>query len=560
MRYQCWKETLASDEAVCAIAGALKLPVPLARVLVSRGIAASSEAERFLANSLTDLGDYADLPDMEKALDRIRKAVRSHEKILIFGDYDVDGVTASAILCRILRGLGCETDVFIPDRLKDGYGMSAACLTGCLANKKPDLIITVDCGTGSFDAVKAAQSAGVDVIITDHHEAAGGVAPALAVVNPKAHGKDDFRELSGAGLSWSLCRALLGRMTDAVEMELELAALGTVCDVVPLNGQNRILVARGMEKLAKTSRPGLVALKECAGLTDKELECHHLSFGLGPRINAAGRMGDARIALDLLLTDDPGEAVKLARTLEKMNEKRKTAEDRISSMARDQAAVMAREKVGIVVGGEGWHTGIIGIVASRLVQELGRAVAVVSKQENGQGRGSCRGIEGIDVVAALARCSEHLDAFGGHKAAAGFTMKAGHGKEFRAAFEAACLEQAGGRMPERTRSFDAWVSGGEIDMDFYGKQLQLKPFGVGNPTPVFGLSRVRVLGEPRVLKGRHLKMNVGAGNTTFETIGFDLGVEKVPDGPIDILFKLQKNEYMGRTGIQLQLVDLRASV
>lgn len=555
-----WKTVERIGPRADSLAASLGIPGPLAGLLAARGLAEPDAARRFLNPRLDNLTDPTDLPDMAKAADRILRAVRGRERIAVFGDYDCDGITATALLTRCLRELGAEVKPFLPLRLEEGYGLGVDALTRCLEAHQPRLVITVDCGTGSVAAVRAAAENGVDVVVTDHHEPAGDIAPAAAVVNPKLGAGGDPANLAGVGVAFKLAWALAlraGADLRRVFRYLDLVATGTVADVVPLTGENRILVHYGLAQINREPLPGLQALVEAAELKDAVGE-YHLGFAIGPRLNAAGRLGDAQAALELLLGDDPESLLPLARQLDRGNRERQKIEtDILEEALQDVAALDLEKHAGLVLARRGWHPGVIGIVASRVVQRFGRPVLMIALNEDGSGRGSGRSIEGFNLVENLAECRDLLVRFGGHAMAAGLELEEKNLAAFREAFNRRVAEAIPPEQLRPVQRIDAWIDLADADERLFEGLQALRPFGCGNPRPVWAASRVRVLGQPRILKEKHLKMRLVAGSAQREAIGFNLAGQPLPDGPIDIAFTLDMNSWNGRETLQLKLEDFR---
>jgi single-stranded-DNA-specific exonuclease len=563
---KAWKLNLAEAGPAEALAHALDLPAPLAGVLVRRGYATAEAAEAFLNPRLSRLSDPFRLPGMREATGRLWAARDRGEPIVIFGDYDVDGVTSAALLTRVLVRLGFAAVPFLPHRMEDGYGLSRDALIKCARKHKPRLVITVDCGTSSTDAVRWAAQHGIDVIITDHHEPTGELAPARAVVNPKLGEHPAERGLAGVGVVFKLCHALLkqaredGRELPDIDLKshLDLVAVGTIADLVPLVEDNRIYARFGLERLNATTNPGLQALIEVAG-RPAPVDAYHVGFLMGPRLNAAGRLGDARLALELLLTEDAARARELAAHLDAANRERQTIEQEIFEQAVEQIdrEMAGRCSVGLVAAHRDWHAGVIGIVASRLVARYHRPVVVIALDGKGRGRGSGRSIEGFDMVRALERCSTDLLKFGGHVMAAGLDIEEEAVPRFRERFN----EVAAGWLNEDAlvpvQRVDGWLELSDASEEFMVQQERLRPFGQGNTTPVWAARGVSIAGAPRVVGHGHLKLTVAQGRLTRDAIGFGLGLVPVPDGPLDIAFQLKRNTYQGRTSIQLSLQDLR---
>lgn len=551
-----------------ALAGSTGLDLPLARTLWTRGVRDAAGADRFLNPRLSDLSDPLLLPGMPAAVDRVWRAIADAEPITVYGDYDVDGVTGTALLVMALRSLGATVNWYLPNRIEEGYGLDADSLTRCLDACRPRLILTTDCGTGAREAVRLANKAGVDVVVTDHHQVREVAEEAVAVVNPGLGADASARCLAGVGVAFKFCHALIKTGRDkgvqaAAELDLraylDLVALGTIADVVPALGENRILVRHGLACLNRSGREGLKALAAVAGASG-ELGAYHVGFVLGPRMNAAGRMGNAETALSLLLAERREEALPLAAALDEANRLRKRTETEIleSAIERIDAWFDPALHFGIVVGETGWHVGVVGIVASRLAARYGRPAVVVGFDENGMGRGSCRGIGGLDLMACLDACAGHLNGYGGHEKAAGLEIGRSAFDRFRETFHEACAAALRGRDLSPSLDLDAWVRPDEIaDKRFSDAVDLMAPFGEGNAEPVWGVRDLRVLGSPRIVGDGHLKLLLGTGAVQIDAIGFGLGDREVPAGPIDVAAVLRKNTYMGRTTVQLHLKDFR---
>lgn len=541
---------------------------PLARVLAARGVATPADLDRFLNPRLSDVSDPFGLHDMQPAVERLWRALRGGESIAVFGDYDVDGVTSAALMIQVLTRLGGRVSWVLPNRIEEGYGLGVDGVRRCIEAARPGLIVTTDCGTGSCEAVAAAAAAGVDVVVTDHHEIAGAVAPAVAVVNPKLGADPGCRMLAGVGVAFKTCHALLKhgrqhRYKVAHEVDLreylDLVALGTIADVVPLLHENRVLARHGLARLNERGRLGVNALAEAAG-AQGELGAYHVGFVLGPRLNAVGRLGNAEQALELLLTDHPPRARSLADILEATNRERKRIETEIldAAIARIESAFDPDSHFGLVAGETGWHVGVVGIVAARLAQRYGRPAIVIGFDESGHGRGSCRGIEGFDLLRGLRHCEPLLLGYGGHDKAAGLELRRDNLEAFREAFLAACSDGLKGRDLRPALELDGWVTMHEaLDRDFLAMLRRMAPFGEGNREPVWGLRGARVIGRSRVVGGKHLKFTVGVGDRQCEAIGFNMAERPVPDGPLDIAFTLREDTYQGRATPQFHLKDFR---
>ncbi len=553
-------------EAVAGLCRELSLPEPLCAVLVGRGISGAEAARRYLRPRLEDLHPAEALPDLPAAVERILAALDRGETIFVHGDYDVDGVAAAALLTRWLRRLGGEVVPFVPHRTEHGYDLGPA---GVEAAERAGatLLLTCDSGIVAHRAVAEAASRGIDVIVTDHHTPGPELPPALAVVNPvRGDSRYPERTLCGAGVAYKLCQALAARRgVDEGELRplLALVALATVADLVPLEGENRVLVRFGLRYLEHTTFAGLVALKEAAGIQGA-VDAGQVGFVLGPRINAVGRMGAAETALRLLLTDDPVEARGLAAELEDANEARRDEDRRTLDEALDLLARNydpARD-FGVVLAREGWHPGVIGIVASRVVERIHRPVVMVAL-EGGRGRGSARSVPGVHLYDALAGCAEHLGRFGGHRQAAGMDVATDRLPAFRTAFNDQVRDQLGGRPPVPRVGAEVPLATDGADDTLHRLLEHMAPFGIGNPRPVFWTRGARISGRPRVVGDGHLKLALagGSGGTSLEAIGFGLAHRRPPellaDGEVDALYQLRTNTYRGRVTLQARLLDVR---
>lgn len=519
---------------------------------------------------LGSLHDPSGLTDADRAAQRLARAVARREMVVVHGDYDVDGISGSALLTSWIRALGGRADAIVPDRLLHGYDLSDAGVHRAAALGAA-VLVTVDCGILALDPVRQAVAAGMDVIVTDHHRPGPELPAALAVVNPN---RPDCaypnKELCGAGVAFKvgqLLAAALGRPEDESWRYLDLVALATIADQMNLSGENRVLARYGLRVLTRTARPGLAALIESAGLRDgpgRPIDSAAVAFQLGPRINAAGRVGDAMAALRLLLTGDAAEAAQLAETLETDNRSRRALEERVTGEAlealrgeydpaRDRAAV---------VSGDGWHEGVIGIVASRLVERICRPVIVMAF-EGDRGRGSARSIPSFDLHACISACSEHLERFGGHSQAAGMDIRRDRLPAFREAFQALARRRLRGAAPRPELHVDLELELAEAGPELHRHLRYAGPFGRGNPEPVFVARRVSVAAPPRVLKGAHLKFRVARNGARLNVIGFRLAdrvpLDSLTAGPVDVAFNLMANTFRGRTTIEAKALDVRPS-
>jgi single-stranded-DNA-specific exonuclease len=530
---------------VRALAEGLGLAEPVAVTLVRRGYRTVAEARAFLAAA--DDHDPFLFAAMAEVVDRIGVAVAAGGRITVHGDYDVDGVCSTAILVRTLRELGADCDWLIPDRLGDGYGLSAAGVAE-LAKRGTSLLITTDCGIGSADEVEAAVAVGIEVIVTDHHQP-GERLPDCPILHPVVSGYP-FAELCGTGVAYKLAEALRGR--DAVARELDLVALATVADLVPLRGENRALVRRGLAEARQVRRAGLRALMAAASVRPERLDEGDFAFRLGPRINAAGRLYRADAGVELMLTDDESRAVAIAAELERANHERREVERELARAAEAELRALPPEHAeapGVVLAGRGWHPGVVGIVASRLAESLWRPVVLVGLDEAGNGRGSGRSVPGFDLLAALTECERHLVRYGGHRAAAGLEIAGGELEAFRRAFGEAARAQVGDVEPVRTETVDAVVGGESLGHDVAEQLAQLGPFGSGNPgvrllVPGAKLADVRPMGEGE----RHARFSLSSGRR--RALGVAFGVNGELDAAcradaIDVSVTLELNEWNG---------------
>ncbi len=559
---------MACDEkAVAALQAQTGLPRPICRALALRGLTDPAAADRFLRPRLSDLSDPLRLPDAALAAERIWRAIRSRECILVYGDYDVDGLTGTAVLTQALRALGGDVRAGLPNRLEEGYGLSIEGLERALGGAEANLIVTVDCGSQSAAAIEWAAARSMDVVVTDHHELSGPPAQPLALVNPKLGEDPATRMLSGSAVAFKLCHAVLKKarqdgaaadMLPDLRGHLDLVSLGVVADVAPLRDENRILARHGLARIAETSRTGLAALKAAAGLRGR-VDAWHVGFVLGPRLNAAGRLGEAETALELLMTSDPARADMLAARLEEANQTRRRIEAAVlaAAVAEAEKAVEAGA-LGLAVAGEDWHPGVLGLVASRLCRRYRRPAIVIGFDEDGRGRGSGRSMELFDLVQGLARCADHLLQFGGHEMAAGLALRREDFSAFRTAFETVCAEALAGRDLAAAVRLDAWLDWRDaLDSGFAKALDDMRPFGEGNPAPVWGLRAVSVV-NARVVGPGHLKFTVArGGRETCDAIAFGRDETALPAGPIDLAFTLERNDYFDPPRPQLRVEAIR---
>ena len=562
-RTKRWQVYPEQPEQVAEVMARHRVPPLVARILLNRGLAAADDILAFFDPSLERLNPPFGLPDLEAATARLGRAVRRGEAVAVYGDYDADGLTATALLHQFFRELGLPCVSYIPDRLTQGYGLKIQGLQELAAQAR--LVVTVDCGSSDAAEVAWARDHGLEVIVTDHHEVPPELPEALAVVNPKRRDHDyPFGELAGVGVALLLAlgvRAELrsegwfkDRREPNMRSYLDLVALGTAADVVPLVGENRILVHQGLKVIEESRRPGMVALKEVAELEGKPISYQDVVFRLAPRLNAAGRMGQARCALELLLSDDLDQARIQARYLHNLNRQRQGLEEEVLKQAR--ALIRGRgleTRPVMVLGQEGWHPGVIGIVAARLAEEYYRPVALVSL-ENGRGRGSARSIEEFHLFQGLHACRAALDKYGGHRAAAGFEVAADNLGALQDLLEQAFGEQMGAKPSRPTLKVDAQAELRELDQAFYRHLETLRPFGPGNPAPVIACLEVECLGS-RVVGGRHLKVQLAQGGNVSKAIAFNKADCHPLDGIVDVALGTRVSYYQGRLLPDLRLLD-----
>jgi len=541
----------------------------VAQVLLNRGITSPEKAREFLSAPLTNIHDPLLMEDMDKAVARLNKAISAQEPILIYGDYDVDGMSATALLLIFLRKLGAKVGYYIPRRLQEGYGLNKALLKQA-ASKGFKLIFTVDCGIAAREEVAAGGRYGLDFIISDHHEPLEELPPALAILNPKR--KDcayPYSELAGVGVAFKVVQALGAARGYSGNkwwrQYLDLVALGTVADVVPLRGENRILVKYGLQALEKSERVGIRALLEVAGLAGRELKPGHIGFNLGPRLNACGRLSRADSGVKLLVTSDRKQAEELAQDLDRENRRRQDIETAILAQARAQLEKkidLNKDRV-IVLGALDWHPGVIGIVASRLVELYYRPTLLIAFR-GGKGRGSARSIPGFHMFDALCRCDDLLLKFGGHEQAAGFSLAEDKLPAFRQRLNEVAWEWLREEHLHPVQPIDMEVKMADLDFALLSSLEALAPFGMGNPQPVFACRQAELTGCRGVGKeGAHLKLRVQQDGHGLDGIGFRLG-KLVPAlrehrRGVDLAFALERNHWQGRTSLQLVIRDLRRS-
>jgi single-stranded-DNA-specific exonuclease len=503
---------------------------------------------------------------MRAAVARILAALDSHERIVLFGDYDVDGVTSLALLAEMLRGYGATPELFLPLRMEEGYGLSRESVERCLEQCRPQLLIAVDCGTASAAEIAELKKRGVDVIVLDHHEPKSQLPDCVAIVNPKADAASPFHYLCSVGIVFKLCHALLKtRPLPEFDLKsrLDLVALGTVADIVPLVEENRVLVQRGAMEIGRTSRVGLRKLMQVAGVRPPILP-DAIGYRLGPRLNAAGRLSTAEKSLRLLLTSDEDQAAALAIELDQQNRARQGVEKEVLA-----AAIVTIEKqfdaagdAAIVAGARGWHPGVLGIVASRIARKYHRPTIVIGFDENGAGKGSGRSIDGLNLVDALTRCASRdcgIEKFGGHEMAAGLALNEDNFPKFAEAFRNTARELLSEEALQRSLRLDHELPFTNIDVEFLRWHELLQPFGNGNPQPLFFARAVEPVAPPRVSNEKHLIFQLRQGGRRRRAVYFDGAANEFPPPPWDVAFRIGVDEYGGETLIGMRIEGLRAA-
>jgi single-stranded-DNA-specific exonuclease len=558
------------------LASQLKISPLLAQCLLNRGFSEPSAIQNFLQPRLKNLADPFLLPNMDSAIGRLLRAREQNESLVIFGDYDVDGVTSTALLLEVLRPLGWRVDFYLPSRMEEGYGLSADGVGNCLKKFPTTLLLAVDCGSTAVETIASLRSRGVDTIVLDHHQVSSPAPNAVALVNPqltqnsklKTH---NFTELCSAGLAFKLAHALVKRgretgLPGAAEFDLrpllDLVALGTIADIVPLVGENRILVSAGLERLNQTQRPGIVALKKAAQSPEK-LGAYEVGFQLAPRLNAAGRLETAEDALHLLLAKDLAEATPLAQNLDSRNRERQKIErgifEEVSGVVRSK--FNPQTDLVIVEGRLLWHIGVVGIVASRVLQEFYRPTIIIGG-EGGEWRGSGRSIAGFDLAAALRECGDLLLRHGGHAMAAGLSIAPENIDLLRQRLNELARRALKPEDLQPPLRLDAEVGLDEMNFDSLAELDRLKPGGQGNPAVQFC---ARHLSHQRPLqrigaKKRHVKMWVTDGLATHEAVWWNSGEKSLPVGKFDLAFAPQINQFNGNRAVQLKVLDWQPAI
>lgn len=561
-----WEFKPASQKIADLLVNELQISPFLAQLLVNRNVTSLVEAEGFLSHSLKDLPSPFLLKDMDVAVDRIRRAMVAGEKIVVYGDYDVDGTTGTSLLLLFFKAINYPVDFYIPNRMKEGYSLNPKAIVE-LKRRGFTVMITVDNGIAAVGEVELAQKLGIDVIVTDHHVVPDPLPPAYAVINPLRKDSDyPAREICGTGVAFNLAMGLRQRLREEnyfqnreepnLKKYLDLVALATVADVVPLKGANRILVRHGLEQMKETVWPGLKALMQVARVGEK-LTAMHLGFYLGPRLNACGRLYDASTGVKLLTCDNLVEGAKWAAELDQANQERKGVEKIILEEALNAVKDDDGSRMTHVLYNEGWHPGVIGIVASRIAEKTARPVFLLGT-DGEYLKGSGRSYGGLHLVEALRECADHLVKFGGHKAAAGVTLKKEALPAFRNAFETAVTRLLSKNECVRKLDLDAELHLNEINEALFNEIGLLEPFGMGNPEPLFCLRGISPR-SGRIVGDKHLKFAATDGQNTLQAIAFGMGEKGLEtlSRPLDLVFSIQENHYQGVHSIVLNIRDLK---
>lgn len=559
--YKKWLIQNPHPKLQVLLSNSLNIHPIVAQLLVNRGIDTVEGARDFLSADLSRLHDPFLFKGMDAAVNRIKKAKENHELVLIFGDYDVDGITSSVLLKNTLKKLSISAINYIPHRMHEGYGLNHG-IIDFSKEKGVKLLISVDCGIGAVSQVQALNEAGINVIVVDHHEPSEGKVPdALAIINPKVKGCTyPFKGLTGVGLVFKLAQALLARVP---EEDLDIVALGTIADVAELSGENRIFVREGLKRIEKTKNKGLAALIDVARIKGKKMRPFLVGFVLGPRLNAAGRISSADKALNLLLSEDVGQAYILAKVLEEENKTRqKTQKDIIEeALAIVEREVNFKEHKVIVLCKEGWHRGVLGIVASRIVETYYRPAIIISLEDD-VGKGSARSIEGFHIFEALTHCAGLLEDYGGHKHAGGLTIQKNNIDAFRNLINDFAKTSISAEDLTPTLEIDCEIPLSDLSIDLIKTVESIEPFGEGNPPPVFCSRNLTVKGKPAILGRDTIKFWVTDGKSTFQVVGF--GMAKYADmvmhaKKIDAAYSLSIDDWNKEPMVQLGLKDIKES-
>jgi len=543
----------------------LQVPEIIANILLSRNVDTYQEAVAFLKPSADFMHDPFLMKGMNEAVDRILMAVKNKEKIIIYGDYDVDGVTSTAVLYILLKEMGGEVSFYIPERIKEGYGLSINGIKEGI-NRSASLMISVDCGITNHKEISFAKENKLDFIICDHHEPLDELPGALSILNPKQ--KDDnypFKELAGVGVVFKLIQGIIEKTgsdpADALKF-IDIVAIGTSADVVPLLGENRFIVKKGIEKIMSDPSLGVMALLETSGMINAEIKNWNIIYRIAPRINAGGRIGSAEKSVQLLITNDINEALSIANILENQNRKRKSIDENILKDALElvEERFDPKSDYSIVLAKENWHLGVIGICASRIVERFYRPTVMISISD-GIGKGSARSIPEFDIYSALKECSEIMAEFGGHKLAAGLTIREENIDKFVYLFEEIVRKKLTHNNLVPKLKIDGYIVLDDINEEIVRMLKYFEPYGPENEKPLFAARNLQVVDDPKVLKNNHLKFKVRDHYVIFDAIGFGMGNLKYRLEPgaknLDMAFNIDENYWCGKKSIQLKVKDLK---
>ena len=559
-----WQIYETDDEKVRELKEKYKINSLLAAILVNRGITDEEKIRKFLEPTRQDFYNPYLMKDMEIAVNRIIKAIECQEKVIIYGDYDVDGITSITVLKKFLKDVGLEVSYYIPNRLEEGYGLNKNAVKK-IVNEGYTLMITVDCGISGIDEIDYANSLGLEVIVTDHHEPGESLPKALAVIDNKR--KDStypFRELAGVGVSFKLCQAIGMKLElkEATYLKyLDIVCIGTISDIVPLVDENRVITKLGLLLVKQTKNLGLKSIIDSSGYT--KINSSTISFGVAPRVNACGRMGKAEEALELLLSTDIYKVNELTKKLNEHNRKRQEIEKFIYESAIEKIEKNhLNENRTIIVGGEGWHHGVIGIVSSKITEMYFKPSILLSFEENGIGKGSGRSIPGFDLYYSLMKCQNTLEKFGGHSMAVGVTIKKENLEEFSKEFEKVAADEKIEEIPQ-VLNIDAKVDLNLIDKEMIDSLKELEPFGEANKMPIFAFKNLRIDSIRALSEGKHLKLTLKEDNRIINAIGFNMGTlaeeYKIGD-KIDVAGVLEINTFNGVDNLQINIKDVMKSI
>lgn len=562
-----WQEKVFDQEIATTLERSTDISPFLAKLLAERNIESVEDAKDFLRPKLAHLHDPFDITNMDRAVGRIKDAIKNKEEVLLIGDYDVDGISSVSILQKILSNLGAKSSLIIPRRKDEGYGLTINVLKRGLDKKEVSLVIALDCGTNSLEEATLLKEKGIDLIVVDHHQAKEDVSSFPIILNPHLFDSPDapWSTLCTAGLAFKLAHGIVksfktegSNIAENIDLKeyLPLSALGTIADLVPLQKENRIISKFGLKHLGYNPSIGLNALLQESKI-DRNLypQSEDITYKLAPMINACGRMDDPTVASSLFLESNPNRCKELAKKMNEYNEERKFIEAQLTEQAHVQASDLFSEEVALVAHGDGeyWNPGVVGIVAGKLASSLRKPCLVLAKSENGEYRGSGRGVKGLDLVQALAECKSLLLHWGGHPVAVGLSILEEHLEEFTKSFLTAVKTQIGNQPPEQQLELDAFIQRNQLNEDLLLEMENLEPFGQGNPQPLLGIQKVKLYGKPRpVGSGEHFQFSVHNGDEPINGIAWRMADNIPPaDQEIDIAFRLQWNHWNQRKRLQM---------